>query len=66
MITVKVKLGIAFLIIGMGILLFYPAFHYTPEGEVAFHYIEIAGGIVLTLLGIMNIYNGRKEKEIKK
>ncbi len=58
----KVILGIVFLVIGMWILIFMPAYSITSDGTVVIHYIEIAGGIFLTVLGIFNIVTGRKEK----
>ncbi len=60
--NVKVKLGIIFLVIGMGILFFYPAYSVTSDGMIVIHYFEIIGGFALTVLGIFNIVKGRKEK----
>ena len=60
--TGKVVFGIVFLVIGMWILIFVPAFSISSDGAVVIHYIEIIGGLLLTILGIFNIVTGRKEK----
>lgn len=58
----KVILGIIFLVIGMWVLIFVPAFSITSEGTVVIHYLEIISGLLLTVLGIFNIVTGRKNK----
>lgn len=58
----KVILGIVFLVIGMWVLTFMPAYSITSDGTVVIHYVEIVSGIILTVLGIFNIVTGRKEK----
>jgi hypothetical protein len=58
----KVILGIIFLVIGMWILIFMPVYSVTSDGTVVIHYVEIASGIFLTVLGIFNIVTGRENK----
>ncbi|MCK4496900.1 MAG: hypothetical protein KAU24_01800 [Candidatus Aenigmarchaeota archaeon] len=58
----KVILGIIFLVVGMWVLIFVPAFSVTSGGTVVIHYVEIVSGIILTVLGIFNIVTGRKNK----
>lgn len=59
--TGKVVFGIVFLVIGMFILIFVPAFSVTSDGTMVIHYIEIISGFFLTALGIFNIVTGRKK-----
>jgi thiol:disulfide interchange protein len=60
--TGKVILGIIFLVIGIWLLIFVPAFSITSDGTVVIHYLEIISGFLLTALGIFNIVTGRKNK----
>ena len=59
--NVKVILGIVFLVVGLWVLTIMPVYSFASDGTVVIHYLEIAAGAVLTVLGIFNIMRGRKE-----
>ncbi|MFW5935736.1 MAG: hypothetical protein ACOCSC_00460 [Candidatus Hadarchaeota archaeon] len=61
---VRSALGVLFLVAGLIVFYFMPAYSITSDGVEEIHYVNIAGGVALSVVGIFFLVTGLKSRKV--
>ncbi|MFP3909822.1 MAG: hypothetical protein ACOC5L_00585 [Halobacteriota archaeon] len=61
---VRSALGVLFLVAGLIVFYFMPAYSITSNGVEEVYYVNIAGGVALSVVGIFFLVTGLKSRKV--